>query len=247
LGFAGIRSPDTFILLFWRSVMGLFSGLYDLFAGDPAKKEEDNLEALSGYDTATGEGDATAASKYYQDILSGDPSRIASSLAPEISSGQTMVQQQRNQNSQFGSRSGGNTASTANAEGAERGNIINLEGGLQKSVADSAGSLGSNLVGQATANTNDEAALAERRRASVDGSIGGIEKGAAQIAAGFLDGGASEGGADSYSTLGDAVSSANSGGLPTDPSASITDILPEDEPSTITHRAGDEFSDDFNY
>src|ERR1700679_1243013 len=95
-------------------------GIYGLVAGDPTKKEENQLGALAGEETGQGEGDTTAASNFYQDILSGDPSKIATAEAPEISAQQGQIQQQAKQNAEFGTRSGGTAASTADAEAAGR-------------------------------------------------------------------------------------------------------------------------------
>ena len=170
----------------------LVSGIYDLAEQDPAKTQEGELSSLGGFETGTGEGLTTAGANFDESILSGDPTRIAQTLAPEISSGQTQVQQQANQNAQFGTRSGGSTASTNAAQAGERANIINLEGGLQSGTAGSALSAGSNLLGQASSNIDDVAKMKIARQATRTADVGGIAQGAAGIASGFAGGASPE-------------------------------------------------------
>ncbi len=95
---------------------GLVSSLFDLFSGNPYEAQTNQINQIAGYQTNLGEGLATPAAKYFEDILSGDPTRIASALAPEISTGQGQVEQQRLRNAEFGTRSGGSTAATDAAE-----------------------------------------------------------------------------------------------------------------------------------
>ena len=160
--------------------------IYDLFAGNPAQQEQDQFGALGNYETGTGEGLTTAGAGYDLGVLSGDPTKIATALAPEISTGQSQVEQQRLQDANFGTRSGGTTASTEAAGAANRGNIINLEGGLQSGAASSALGAGSGLLSGASSNIGSEAQLAEERRKQVTGDIGGIAQGAASIATGLM-------------------------------------------------------------
>lgn len=198
----------------------LFSGIFDLVGGDPASQQEKDLEGLSGYETKTGEGLIDPASKFYEDILSGDPAKIAEALAPEIKSGAEAVAQQAKTTNEFGNRSGGNTASNNAAQAGERGNIISLIGDMQTHAADAAGSLGSNLVGQASGNINDTANLKINRRNQVNNDVGGIAKGAAEIAMPFLGGGAGAAG-DPYETL---YNAHQSSGLETTPS-DLTEMI----------------------
>jgi hypothetical protein len=178
---------------------GLVGGLFDLFSGDPTKGEQNKLGSLGGYETGVGEGLTTAGANFDESILSGDQGKIATALAPEISAGQKQVEQQRNMDAQFGGRSGGTAASTANAETAERGNIINLVGGLQQGTAGQALSAGSGLLGQASGNIQSQADLAAKNQQRVTGDVGGIAQGAAEIATGFADPAAASG--DPFQTL----------------------------------------------
>lgn len=165
----------------------LVTGIYDLAAGDPAAAEQKKFGSLGDFDTGTGEALTTAGAGYDLDILSGDPTKIAQVEAPEISAQQGQIEQQRLQNANFNTRSGGTAASTSAAEAGGRANIIDLTGGLQKSTADAASSTGGNLLTQATSNIGNEAQLAEERRSQVNSDVGGIATGAAEIATGFID------------------------------------------------------------
>ena len=178
---------------------GLVGGLFDLFEGNPTQSEQNTLGTVGNEEISTGEGLVTPAATYYENILSGDPTKIAQSLAPEISAGQTEVQQQANQNAQFGTRSGGTAASTNAAEGAERGNIINLVGGLQQGAASAAGSLGTSQESMGTGNITTQADLAAKNQQREAGDVSGIAQGAAEIAAPFLGGGEAAG--DPYEAL----------------------------------------------
>jgi len=96
----------------------------------------------AGFATGQGQTDTTAASKYFQDILSGNPTQQAQALAPEITAQQQQTQNQRNQQANFGNRSGGTASGNVAADATNRGNIISEIGGLQGGAAGSLASLG---------------------------------------------------------------------------------------------------------
>ncbi len=121
--------------------MGFFSGLFG--GSNPTLNE--NIPAFqqaAGFDTGIGEGDVTAASKWYNDILSGDPTKMAEAVAPETAAIQDETQQKKNQTAQFSPRSGGTAAAIAGLDANSRAQIIKLLGGLQSGAAGSLGSLG---------------------------------------------------------------------------------------------------------
>lgn len=167
---------------------GLIGSIFDLAEGNPAGKEQSQFGQLGNYDTGVGEGLTTAGTGFEENILSGDPSKIATSLAPEIGAQQSQLQQQELQNANFGNRSGGTNASTQASQGAARGNIIDLVGGLQSKTAGEAVSQGSGLLGEASTNIGNEAGLAKDWRQSQVGDINGIAQSAAAIASPFLGG-----------------------------------------------------------
>lgn len=165
----------------------LATGIFDLISGDPTQQQQNQLGALGGYETSTGEGLTSAGAGFEQGILSGDPADIAKTLAPEIKAGQDQVQQTADQNAQFGNRSGGTNASTQGAESNERGNIINLIGQEQQQAASTSLGAGGNLLTDASGNIQADAGLAANRQNQVGQDVGGIAQGAAEIATGFAD------------------------------------------------------------
>lgn len=98
--------------------------------------------ADSTFSTGIGDTNATAASKFYGDILSGDPTAEATALAPEIASDKARAGQQKKTNAEFGTRSGGTTASNAGLDAGVSTDVLNLEGGLKSGAASGAASLG---------------------------------------------------------------------------------------------------------
>jgi hypothetical protein len=169
---------------------GLVGGLFDLFSGNPAGKEQDQFGGLAGYQTGVGEGLTTAGAGTEESILSGDPSKIAQVEAPAISAQQGQIQGQELQNANFGNRSGGTNASTQAAQGQGRANLIDLTGGLIGNTAGAAVGQGTGLMGQASSNLGNEAQLATQRRQQEVGDIGGIASSLGAIASPFLGGGA---------------------------------------------------------
>jgi hypothetical protein len=201
----------------------LASGIFGLVEGDPTEKEEHQLGGLGSYETGTGEGLTTAGAAEEEDILSGDPTKTAQALAPELSSGQTQVEQQAKQNAEFGNRGGGTNASTQAAESGERGNIINLVGGLQSGTAGAAVGQGSGLLGQASSNINSEAGLARAQQQAEQADVGGIVQGAAQIASGFMGGGGGGG-----ETPEDLFNMGNAGGSVATEDPGSTDLIQDE-------------------
>jgi hypothetical protein len=112
------------------------------------------FEQQAGFATGVGQGDVTAASKWYNDILSGDPTKMAEAVAPETAAIQGQAQQAKNQTAQFAPRSGGTAAAMAGLDANTRAQIIKLLGGLQGGAAGALGNLGT--TEQALAETNRE-------------------------------------------------------------------------------------------
>jgi hypothetical protein len=108
-----------------------------------------NLGSLAGYTGNTGQTATNAATGYDLGILSGDPTKIAQTLAPEIKAGQDQAQQNKNTVAQFGNRGGGMNSVMAGLDDATRGKLISLMGGLQQGAAGQLGNLGVANTGQA--------------------------------------------------------------------------------------------------
>ena len=115
----------------------------------PSKQENsqyNNLNASSAFATGLGESDLTASSKFMTDILSGDPTKVATALAPQINQQQQRTQQAKDTTAQFGPRSGGTAATVANMGAADRASTTDLVGSLTGKAASDLGSEGSNLL-----------------------------------------------------------------------------------------------------
>ena len=163
---------------------GLVGGLFNLFSGNPTEKEQNQFGALSGYQTGVGEGLITPAAQYEESILSGDPTKTAQAMAPEISANQQQTQQFKNRSAEFSPRSGGTAASVANADTSGRSNLIDLLGKEQSGAASTSLSAGSGLLDSASNNLGNEANLANQWRQQQTSDINGVAQGAASIAMG---------------------------------------------------------------
>ena len=154
-----------------------------LFAG-----QDKNLDAnvkkfgqMGDFSTGLGEKNLSAASKFNLDLLSGDPSKVTSLLAPQISGIQQGVQQEKNQTSTFGNRSGGNNAKMQNAGDVGRASVNDLIAKLTGTAASNAGSMGSNLLtqGEGLLKSQNEAS-AEQMKTWADSIFGlGVTKASA--------------------------------------------------------------------
>lgn len=80
---------------------------------------------ITGGAAATRQGldDTSKASKYYSDILSGDPTKVAAAVAPETKALVGQAEQQKKQIANFGNRTGGTNAITQNIDASTRGTI----------------------------------------------------------------------------------------------------------------------------
>jgi hypothetical protein len=167
---------------------GLISGIAGLIEGNPTAQEQAQLGQIGGYELGQGQGYTNQAGNYYSNLLSGDTSAIAQTLAPQISAQQGQLQNQMNQNAQFGNRAGGTNASNQAAAGQARGNIINAIGGAQQGAAGALGSMGSNLLSQGAGNIGQEANMAYKSNQDTLSQMGGIGQAAAEIAMGAAGG-----------------------------------------------------------
>lgn len=153
--------------------MGAF--LSGIFGGsNPTLNQTKNTAGdISKFGTTTGQGAITDANKYYSDILSGDPSKIAESIAPEIKAGADQTQQEKQSLAQFGTRSGGTAAASAGADASNRSNIISLIGRLQQGAAAGATGIGENQSGLGLAANGQQAQLSQQQLQDYMNSIFG--------------------------------------------------------------------------
>ncbi len=127
--------------------MGFFGSLFG--GSNPTlSKDINQFGQIGGFATGLGEKNLSQASNFYSSLLSGDPSKQAQALAPEISGIQQSAQQARNVGAQFGNRSGGTNAQMQMAGDQSRAQINEMISGLLGTSASGLGSMGSNLLSQ---------------------------------------------------------------------------------------------------
>jgi len=177
--------------------MGGFSSIFT--GSNPTlNKDANNLGSLAGFSTGTGEKGTDAALTYDLGLLSGDPTKVAQTMAPETQQIQTQAQQNKNTVAQFGNRGGGMNAVMAGLDDATRAKLLSLAGGLRSSAAANAGSIGTANLGMAANDTNSQAKLAEQQQQNafnsifgkaISGGIGSLEGAAMPKLNKFLFGG----------------------------------------------------------
>lgn len=157
---------------FWGSIFG---GSSPTLSSDISQ-----TGSIAGFSTGLGEKNIGQASKFYSDILSGDPTKQAKALAPEISTIQGQKQQQLKSMGEFGNRSGGTNAAAQMAGDKARAAVNDMVAKLLGTSASSLSSIGSNLLSTALSATGMQANLAQQQmenwRQSILGSAitGGV-------------------------------------------------------------------------
>ena len=165
---------------------GLFTGSNPTLSSDIGQ-----TGALAGFSSNLGQNDTSAASNYYQKLLSGDPAQIAQSLAPEISANAQQAQQQKQTMGEFGARTGGNTAAAANIDANSRANIINLIGQLMGGAASNLGNLGTQNLSMAGTDLARQGEMSQEQLQNQQNSIlgqliGGLTSAAGTAAIGMI-------------------------------------------------------------
>lgn len=106
------------------------------------------LESASGFATGEGEGDISASDAFMKAILSGDPTKVAQVLAPQISAQNKTVQQDQKTGAMNGNRAGGTNANSASAVDKAHSDRTNATAGAASGAAGALGSEGSGLLGE---------------------------------------------------------------------------------------------------
>ena len=123
-----------------------------------------NLNQLQGYGSSAGKNYVGQGAGFWSDILSGDPSKIATAIAPEDKIIRGQAQQQKNQIAQFGNRSGGTGGAAQMIDANAQGSIDNLINSLIPHAADTLTGLGTNLLGLSVNASGELGNQAERAR-----------------------------------------------------------------------------------
>jgi hypothetical protein len=103
---------------------------------------------IGGFATGLGESNLSQGSNFMSSILSGDQSKIAKTLGPQIGAIQQGAQQKKQGLAQFGTRSGGTAAQSQMIGDEATGNINNMINSLLGSSASGLMSSGAGLLGQ---------------------------------------------------------------------------------------------------
>lgn len=122
----------------------------------PSPQENQNygqLSNASNFATGTGEQDITQSDAFLQAILSGDPTKIAAALAPQISAAKTSAQQNAKTAAIGGNRGGGTNATNATAADKTHSDITGMISGLTGTAASALGSRGEGLLGTGISGT----------------------------------------------------------------------------------------------
>ncbi len=98
--------------------------------------------------TSAGAGDTGAASKYYQSLLSGNPSAVSAATAPEANAITSQANQQKKEMSSFGNRTGGKVAAAQDLSSGTRGAIADVVAKERSGAAGGLTKLGTSETGQ---------------------------------------------------------------------------------------------------
>jgi hypothetical protein len=102
---------------------------------------------IGNFGTSKGEKAINTASNFWEDIVSGDQTKIAKALGPEFSAINKRGQQQQKTASEFGNRSGGTNAYENASGDTIRAEADTLTGQLAGGAAGQLGSMGEGLLG----------------------------------------------------------------------------------------------------
>lgn len=157
----------------------------------PSAQENQNYGDLSnatGFATNLGEKDLQKSSDFMGSILSGDPTKIATVLAPQIGTATTSANQQNKTLAEFGNRGGGTAATTAATNDKLHASITDMIASMTGTAASSLGSQGSGLLNSGMSgyqNLFADANTLQKQRAA---KINDIFSSSAAVAAGVLGG-----------------------------------------------------------
>jgi hypothetical protein len=158
---------------------------------------------ISDFASSLGQSNTTQGSNFFSSLLSGDSSKIAQTLAPEISAAKVSNQNTQKTNATMGNRSGGTAATNAAASDRLHSDITNLTGSLTGGAASTLLSSGQSLLGTALGGYNQQAQMSQEQMQNWMNSI--LGKGITGAAAygesaglGAIGGGGAGGGASGF-------------------------------------------------
>lgn len=161
----------------------------------PSSAEQSMYGQTAGigrFGTSAGESDILKSQNFWSAIMSGDPTKIATVLGPQMSAVNKQAQQRKATTAQFGTRSGGTTGEMQTIDDATLSSIRNMISSLTGGAATNLGQLGTSLLNtglQGTTSAFGEANVMQQQNAAkwqdIFNSIGTI----AGIGIGGLTGG----------------------------------------------------------
>jgi len=122
-----------------------------------------NIGQIGGFATGLGESGLSQSNQFWSSILSGDQTKVAQALAPQIGAMQQQQQQAQNAAAQFQPRGGGTNAAMQMAGDVTRGNISNLISSLTSGAAGQLGSQGAGLLGTGLQAFGQQAGIAQQQ------------------------------------------------------------------------------------
>jgi len=153
---------------------------------DQQNQQYGQLTSASGFATGLGESDLTASSNFMRDILSGDATKTAQALAPQISAAKSSAEQQKKTTAEFGARGGGTAAAMNAADDKTHGMITDLIGSLTGSSASGLANTGGNLLGLGISGSEAGFGEASKMQQQKLAKINDIFSSSAAVASGVL-------------------------------------------------------------
>ena len=193
--------------LFWHLLSFPFAiGFFGIGMGPSSeeKSQYNNLNSQNQFATGLGESDISQSSAFMSAILSGDPTKTAQALAPQISGIQQRAGQEKKTIAEFGNRGGGTNAKAAGIDTAASGAVTNLVGGATADAAKGLASLGTSLFGAGQSGTQAAFGEAKTLHDQTEAMFNDIFKSSAQVAGavagGFGGGGELPGGTPGFTS-----------------------------------------------
>src|SRR5208283_735050 len=128
------------------------AGFFSQIFGGSNPTLNNDISAASNqinFSTNLGQKDISTGSNFYNDLLSGDPTKIGQLLGPQLSGIQQQGQQQIQTAGEFGNRSGGTNAGNQQNIDTQRANVEKLISQLTGGAAQAVTGIGENQIGTA--------------------------------------------------------------------------------------------------
>lgn len=125
------------------------SSLGAIIGGGPSRQQKEmygQVANIGRFGTSAGEADIGKSQDFWSAILSGDPTRIATVLGPEMSAINRQGQERKATTAQFGTRSGGTTGAMQTLDDSTIASIRSMIAQLTGGAATQLGQMGTSLL-----------------------------------------------------------------------------------------------------